>query len=379
MARGVVAASPRREQAAPSGFVQSRQTVIVSLCVLGVVVLMYLHYSAALHRLGLHDALRRLFYLPVIVAAIVGGRRGGLMVAGLAVVGYIPHLFQLARADDRIMDSVFELVLLLLVGVLVGAFADSSRRARGLAAERGRLAALGETGLALMAQTEGPLAAIDGQAESLGLLAGRGRDGAVGFAAGVIHEEVAQARRMFGDLRELVTSLDQRQSKVDLAPLASGVVVDLMRTSRTENRLSLGRVARGCCVLTDRRALTISLRSLISGLLETVPLPGWLEVSVLESRPEEGIVEVAAFSAGEVLPNLERSLTRVFGAGAKEYRFRQVFGVHVLASLGADVTFHHVSKREALVRIHFQRIPDNRRNGHARDAPSSPQQPTGAG
>lgn len=89
---------------------------VVSLCAAAVALLLVMHYTAALHQLGIHDALRRLFYLPVIVAAVAAGSRGGLTIAGFAVVGFLPHLRQLASAGDRVMDSVFELLLLLLIG-----------------------------------------------------------------------------------------------------------------------------------------------------------------------------------------------------------------------------------------------------------------------
>ena len=172
---------------------ESHRAQLVSLCVVAVSVLLFLHYTAALHQLGLHDVLRRLFYLPVIVAAIVAGRRGGLAVAGFAALGFVPHLRQLARAGDRAMDPVFDLVLLLLVGTLVGAYVDASHRARRKAAERGRLAALGETGLALMAQTEGPLAAIAGQTESLAGMAIHSRSDATAFATRIIGERAVNS------------------------------------------------------------------------------------------------------------------------------------------------------------------------------------------
>ncbi len=167
MTRGAAEIAAPPDRTPPLGRLERRRFQVLVLCAVAVAVLLFLHYTAALHRLGVHDALRRLFYLPVIVAAIAAGSRGGLSIAGFAVLGFLPHLRQLARTDDRVLDSVFELVLLLVVGALVGAYADASRRARAQAAESGRLAALGETGLALMAQTEGPLAAIEGQADVL--------------------------------------------------------------------------------------------------------------------------------------------------------------------------------------------------------------------
>ncbi len=335
-------------------FLERRRVALIVLSVGAVGVLLVLHYGTTLHALGLHDLLRRLFYLPVILSAIAAGTQGGLLVAGLASAGFLPHLSQLAGAGDRLLDLVLELLLLLAVGALVGAFADASRRARALAAERGRLVALGETGFALMAQVEGPLAAIDGQAESLAFLADQARDGAVGFAAGVIRDEVARARRLFGDLRGLGAIPDARPTRVDLAWLVSGIVRDIRRAPGTGQRLSLARIAGACSVEADRRVLAFALRALLHGLLEAVRAPGWLEVGVLGDGPGAATIEIGAFTGGAQLPDLERGLTGVFGAGAAEYRFRQVLCLRLLTSLGADVQFHRSSPGEALVRVRFK-------------------------
>lgn len=335
-------------------FLERRRTGLVVLSVGAVAALLVLHYGTTLHALGLHDLLRRLFYLPVIISAIAVGTRGGLLVAGLASAGFLPHLRQLARAGDRQLDLALELLLLLAIGALVGAFADASRRARALAAERGRLAALGETGFALMAQAEGPLAAMDGQAESLAFFANRTCDGAVGFAAGVIRDEVARVRRLFGDLRGLGAIPAARPTRVDLAWLVSGIVRDIRRGPGTGQRLSLGRVAGACSVEADRRTLAFGLRSLLFGLLEAVRAPGWLEVGVLDDGPGAATIEIGAFTAGGQLPDLERGLTGVFGAAVADYRFGQVLCVRLFLSLGADVQFHRSSPGEALVRVRFR-------------------------
>jgi signal transduction histidine kinase len=354
------------------GLFERRRFEVVGLCAVAVVVLLFLHYTAALHLLGVHDALRRLFYLPVIVAAIAAGSRGGLAIAGFAVVGFLPHLRQLARADDRIMDSVFELVLLLLVGALVGAYADASRRARAQAAESGRLAALAETGLALMAQTEGPLAAIEGQAESLAGFVDPTRHTAAIFASRVIRDEVTRARQLITDLGKIARVSERRRDRIELAPLVAGVVQDVACARHDGRHAVLVPSARAFAIEADRRVLAFSLRTLIFGLLDTIPPPGWLEVRLAECSPGEVAIELGVFSMGQTLPDLEESLTRVFGAGAGEYRFQQVLCIRVLTSLGASVRFRRISPCHTQILAGFRellsRTAAGRRADHA--APS---------
>jgi len=336
---------------------ERRRFEVVALCAAAVALLLVMHYTAALHQLGVHDALRRLFYLPVLIAAMAAGGRAGIGIAAFAVIGFLPHLRQLATADSRVMDSAVELVLLLVVGALVGGYADASRRARAQAAERGRLAALGETGLALMAQTEGPLAAIEGQAESLIAVSGTGGRGSVAFAGQVIREEASRARHLINDLAEIARISEPRRDRVDLPPLLERIIRDVASARQDGRRAILIDHPRSYAVESDRRAVAFSLRALIFGLLDSVPPPGWLEVRIAGSSGAEPTIEFGVFSLGEALPDLEESLTRVFGAGAREYRFRQVLCIRLLSSLGARVRFQRVSPCHTRILVCFGEVP----------------------
>ena len=333
---------------------ERHRAVVVVLCAAAVALLLALHYTSTLHRLGVHDVLRRLFYLPVIVAAIAAGRRGGIGIAALAVLGFLPHLRQLAAADDRVMDSAVELLLLLVVGGLVGAFSDAGRRARALAAERGRIAALGETALALMAQTEGPLVAIEGQAESLHALTDATTSGAVPFAANAIRHEVARARQLIADIGQVASVSERRVERVELVPLLERIVGDATNARHDARCAVLVDEPRSCVIHSDRRAVAFSLRTLVFGLLDSVPAPGWLELRLTAPPQTPPTIEIGVFSNGKALPDLEQSLTRVFGAEAREYRFQQVLCIRVLASLGASVRYQCVSPFHSRVLLAFE-------------------------
>ncbi|MEK6988505.1 MAG: hypothetical protein AABX97_10550 [Candidatus Thermoplasmatota archaeon] len=242
--------------------------------------LLTLHYTVSIRPFGVHDLLRRLFYVPVIGAAIAFGLRGGLLASAAALLGYVPHLGLLVRAGAPVVDPALELVLLPVVGMLVGRFADSSRRDRAIAVERARLAALGEVALAMTAQAEGPLAAIQGQAESLRYLGEQKGATAVVFAARVISEEASRVRRFLIDLHGLQRGGKRSPSNVDLAALTSGVVADIQAAERAPSRLTLGVVSSGVRLRADARVLAYALRSLVGGLLDAVPAARRLEVGV---------------------------------------------------------------------------------------------------
>lgn len=328
----------------------NRRRLVLTASLAAVAALLVLHYTVPLHRFGLHDLLRRLFYVPVIVSAMAGGALGGLLTAAFAAAAYLPHLGELALAGDRILDHVLELILLPLIGLLVGAFADASRRARAQAEASAGLAALGEFGLAVMAQAEGPLASIEGQTESLSFLARRGGDKAAGFAAGIIGDETARLRRLLADLRDIGRAGARQSAPVDLAALVARVAREIEIGRSAGPGLACDEPARRVIIRADAGLLAYSLRSLFFGLIEAVPADGRLAVMFPHVR-DEGDVAIAARLPGGPLPDLERRLSAVFGAGSADYRFDRALCVHTLRREGVDVSFRRSSDREAFVRL----------------------------
>jgi len=96
------------------------------LWIAGIVVLIsLLHYSVSVHVVVLHEVFKRLYYLPVVAAAVLYGVRGGLATAVLASLLYLPHIVIAWSAWPIVeLNHYVELVLFNVVGVITGALAD---------------------------------------------------------------------------------------------------------------------------------------------------------------------------------------------------------------------------------------------------------------
>lgn len=51
-----------------------------------------LHYAAPMTHVWVHPLLQRAYYIPILLAALWFGWRGGLAAAALAGASYIPHI-----------------------------------------------------------------------------------------------------------------------------------------------------------------------------------------------------------------------------------------------------------------------------------------------
>ena len=166
---------------------------LLGLSILGISLL---HYLTPLHLHYLHDIFQRFYYLPIILAALWFGFRGGVACALAVSMAYAPHiLFQWGGGLALEMEKYLEIVMYNVVGGVTGLLAqrrrehslELQRTAEGLeesykklqaqsdriiAIEEQlrrseRLSTLGEMAAVLAHEIRNPLGSIRGTAEIL--------------------------------------------------------------------------------------------------------------------------------------------------------------------------------------------------------------------
>ncbi len=90
-----------------------------------IVAISMFHYLTPLHFHYLHDIFQRLYYLPVILAAIWFGIRGGLACSLVVSIVYAPHiLFQWGGTFTLELEKYLEIILYNVVGGVTGLLAQ---------------------------------------------------------------------------------------------------------------------------------------------------------------------------------------------------------------------------------------------------------------
>ena len=139
-----------------------------------------LHYFTSPNLILWHNLFQRLYYLPIIYAAIYLGWRGGLVASTASAVCYIPHILMAWQhhMPDYAVNQYAEIIVFFLVGTVTGVLADREmKQRRELAAlnrelrdsfeqikRADRLSAIGQLAASLAHEIRNPLAGIDGAA-----------------------------------------------------------------------------------------------------------------------------------------------------------------------------------------------------------------------
>ncbi|NTU58811.1 MAG: sensor histidine kinase [Chlorobiaceae bacterium] len=86
------------------------------------------HYMTPLHVAYIHDIFQRLYYLPIILAALWFGLHGGLLCSVIVSLVYAPHiLFQWGGHFDMEAEKYLEIILYNTVGGVTGLLSQRER------------------------------------------------------------------------------------------------------------------------------------------------------------------------------------------------------------------------------------------------------------
>jgi two-component system sensor histidine kinase HydH len=99
------------------------------------------HFGTPPQQEWLHDVLRRLYYIPIIVGAFLFGLRGAIVTSLVVTACYLPHAFWLVgphahhtgmfHADPTgTANKVLELMLYNVVALVTGLLVEREQRAR---------------------------------------------------------------------------------------------------------------------------------------------------------------------------------------------------------------------------------------------------------
>lgn len=107
---------------------KSSLTIRILLLTISIILISMLHYLTPLHLHYLHDIFQRFYYLPIILAALWFGLRGGLVCSLVVSCMYAPHIvFQWGGHLTIEMEKYLEILMYNVVGGVTGVLAQRER------------------------------------------------------------------------------------------------------------------------------------------------------------------------------------------------------------------------------------------------------------
>jgi two-component system sensor histidine kinase HydH len=257
------------------------------------------HYSASATTQLPHEIFRRLYYLPIILAAFNYGLRGGVAAALITTAAYLPHaLGHISHDPAAPIDKGLEVLLYNVVGVVTGLLVERERREKrdhqrtaanlrrtleerealeGELRRRERLAAVGQLSAGLAHEIRNPLGSIKGAAQILGEgdLPATDRDRLLAILA----EETGRLDRV---LTDFLTFARPRPPELHTLELAGCVrdTVALLAPEAAERNVAFKVVAATDLptVAADEHLLRQVVLNLVRNGLQAVDRGGRLEI-----------------------------------------------------------------------------------------------------
>jgi signal transduction histidine kinase len=213
----------------------------IAVLAAGIAVATALHYLTSPSLILWHNLFQRLYYLPIIYAAIYFGWRGGLMASTCSALCYIPHILMAwYHIPDYAMNQYAEIIVFFLVGTVTGVLADQGRKQRmelEASSEQlarvnrelqnsfeqikraDRLSAIGQLSASLAHEIRNPLASIDGAANLIESPQTSDEMRKGSFA--IIHKEIQRLNRLLTNLLDFA-----RPRKPEFQAMEPGRLID---------------------------------------------------------------------------------------------------------------------------------------------------------
>jgi signal transduction histidine kinase len=287
-----------------------------SLAIFGVMLIITIAHYVIPTRLFLwHEILERLYYLPIIFAALNFGLIGGLTAAVCAGACYIPHILVSWHHSAGEADSKYaEIVVFLAVGAVTGALSDRERNRTNELRQTAeqlrmananledsfrqlrradRLSAVGQLAASLAHEIRNPLGSIEGAVDIVERSASEERRHEF---LGIIKKEAKRLNGLLSNLLDFARPRTPQIRPVQIESIVRSVVDLTSHTARHQGiRLECEIEPTGVLVQCDAEQMTQALLNLTLNAIQATPTGGAVLISV---RHEDDVVLIRVKDEG---------------------------------------------------------------------------------
>jgi two-component system sensor histidine kinase HydH len=279
----------------------------------GIAIATGLHYLTPPDLIFWHNLFQRLYYLPIIYAAIYLGWRGGLIASTVSALCYIPHIVMAwHHMPDYTMNQYDEIVVFFLVGGVTGVLADRGRKQRvelevasaqlarvnrelqdsfEQVKRADRLSAIGELAASLAHEIRNPLASIDGAANLIE--SPQTTDEVRKGSLAIVHKEIQRLNRLLTNLLDFARPRKPEYHAVEPERLIDSII-NLADHSAQQKRIVLRKdvAAAVPAIECDSEQMTQVVLNLAINAIQAMTQPGEVILSA-QTRGSSVVISVA--------------------------------------------------------------------------------------
>lgn len=299
----------------------------LSFIVAGIAITSAGHYLTPPEYRLWHGIFQRLYYLPVVYAAIAFGWTGGLAAGLVSGLLYIPHIRTTwSHEEHYAIEQYAEIFMFLAVGIVTGVLSDRERRRRAelqSTAEKlsqvyrelqdtfeqvkraDRLSAIGQLAAGLAHEIRNPLASIDGAAELLDVADDQPE--LRKETVGIIRKECSRLNRLLTSLLDFARPRRPEWREVDLSKVLDSVIDLVSHSARKSTNFHKEAVPGVLGIRGDEEQLTQVILNLALNAAQAMPDGG--DVWLTTRQEDDGIV-IQVRDQGAGIP--EQNLDKIF-------------------------------------------------------------------
>lgn len=347
----------------------------------GVVAISLLHYLTHASHEHWHVVYQRLYYIPILVGAVMYGVRGGLAIATFTAVTYLPHILLQWKHDPLYRSNqLAEIVLFLIFGAVAGLLIDRLNRERERNRETAeqlakanedlrstfqrmrlldRLSALGALSAGIAHEIRNPLGGVSGAVEILDSMTAPD-DERHEFVA-IVKKEIARISTIVTRQLDLVRTNPIEPAPCDVVRVVESVIALVQRQAEGQGVLvELHADSDLPVIKADEQGLRQAVLNLLINAVQAMPQGGAVRVFV---RKRNGRVSVVVEDQG---PGLSDE--------ALEHAFDPFYSTKREGTgLGLSIAFQIIDQQGGDLRV------ENRSGGGARFSMEIPETVSPAG
>lgn len=253
----------------------NRKKIFLILIVVSIVLISYFHYSTRPGIRDMHNVFAELYYLPLLMSALIFGLRGAVIVYISISVIYFPHVFMnwinsTPFVVNQLLHGLFSGMFAFLAGYLV----DREKRSREKLEKDRYLAGLGQASAAIVHDLKNPLISISGFARRLN----QGK-GDVATASEAIIKSAQDMEKIVHDVLDFSKPHNMDFSETGITDVISGALEYCkLKADGKGVVLSVYSPDEAETILIDRSHMTRALINLVNNAIEASDKTGVVDV-----------------------------------------------------------------------------------------------------